>query len=240
MNLPGGETLTVPDAFAGDFAAVLFYRGAWCPYCNAQLGAFQRAGEALAGAGIRVAALSADDEATTAELAARHGLAFPAGYEEGHTSGLRPLPVAARAEGAEALILTGRDVGTPIIQFSPPEGTAFFGPVISRLPAPEDAARLWDYVTGLAGFPGFAELKRSLRERPQLRGSGADPDAAGTEEDWYAGRRRAASSVAGSPFYQHLAAEHAGVEARRSADIGSDDEVRDHDSLGGRRELGHR
>src|ERR1700749_5077624 len=80
MNVPGGEELTVPAAFAGDFATVLFYRGAWCPYCNAQLRAFQRAGEALADAGIRVAALSVDDEATTAELSARHGLAFPVGY----------------------------------------------------------------------------------------------------------------------------------------------------------------
>jgi hypothetical protein len=186
---------------------------------------------------------------------------FPAGYEEGHTSGLRLLRVAARvraehgraavgsfyeavsseifdapgaasltaairgsrafvepllaraglhadladalddtrwddvirAEGDEALALTGKDVGTPIIQFGPPAGTAFFGPVISRLPAPEDAVRLWDYVTGLAGFPGFAELKRSLRERPQLRSFGVDPGAAGTEEDWHAGSRKTAS-----------------------------------------------
>ena len=80
MNVVGGETLTVPDALAGDFAAVLFYRGAWCPYCNAQLRAFQRASQALTDAGIKVAALSVDDEATTAELAARHGLAFPVGY----------------------------------------------------------------------------------------------------------------------------------------------------------------
>ena len=80
MNMPGGETLTVPDAFAGDFAVVLFYRGAWCPYCYAQLAAFQRARQALADAGIKVAALSVDDEATTAGLAARHGLTFPVGY----------------------------------------------------------------------------------------------------------------------------------------------------------------
>jgi len=39
----------------------LFYRGAWCPYCNAQLRAFERASQALAGNGIRVAALSVDD-----------------------------------------------------------------------------------------------------------------------------------------------------------------------------------
>ena len=95
-----------------------------------------------------------------------------------------------RAEGEEALSLTGSDVGTPIIQFNPPGGTAFFGPVISRLPEPEDAVRLWDYVTGLAGFPGFAELKRSLRERPQLRSFGADPGTAGAEEEWHAGSRK--------------------------------------------------
>jgi alkyl hydroperoxide reductase subunit AhpC len=41
---------------------LLFYRGSWCPYCNAQLHAFQRAGGVLADAGIRVAALSVDDE----------------------------------------------------------------------------------------------------------------------------------------------------------------------------------
>ena len=39
-----------------------------------------------------------------------------------------------RAETEEALALTGRDVGTPILHFQPPGGTAFFGPVISRLP----------------------------------------------------------------------------------------------------------
>ena len=185
---------------------------------------------------------------------------FPAGYEEGHTSGLRLLRVAARAraehgrdavgsfyeqvsaeifdapgsaeltpavrggrpfaaaalaraglpvgladalddttwdaeilaEGEEALALTGKDVGTPILHFSPPEGTALFGPVISRLPSQEDAVRLWDHVTALAAFPGFAELKRSLRERPQLRSFGVDPGAAGAEEDWQAGRRATA------------------------------------------------
>ena len=39
-----------------------------------------------------------------------------------------------RAETEEALTLTGRDVGTPILHFKPPGGMALFGPVISRLP----------------------------------------------------------------------------------------------------------
>ncbi len=95
-----------------------------------------------------------------------------------------------RTETEEALALTGRDVGTPILHFQPPDGTAFFGPVISRLPSPVEAGALWDHVIGLASFAGFAELKRSLRERPQLASFGVEPDTAGREEDWHGGSRR--------------------------------------------------
>lgn len=69
-------------------------------------------------------------------------------------------------------------------------GSAFFGPVISRLPTPEQAVELWDHVVGLAGFAGFAEMKRSLRELPQLRSLGVEPGEAGAEEDWHGGSRR--------------------------------------------------
>jgi peroxiredoxin len=78
--LTGGDTLVLPDDFAGSFGVVLFYRGAWCPYCNAQLRAFQRACEGLADVGAKVVALSVDDEATTKELIAKHGLTFPVGH----------------------------------------------------------------------------------------------------------------------------------------------------------------
>jgi hypothetical protein len=100
------------------------------------------------------------------------------------------LDAILRAETDETLALTGKDVGTPIIHFQPPTGVAYFGPVISRLPNPDNAARLWDHVVGLADFPGFAELKRSLRERPQLASFGVDPDSVGVQEDWHGGSRR--------------------------------------------------
>src|SRR5579863_9219111 len=80
IDTTDGQALAIPDAFAGDFAVVLFYRGSWCPYCNAQLRAFQRSSPALEDAGIRVAALSVDDEAATAELISKHGLTYPVGY----------------------------------------------------------------------------------------------------------------------------------------------------------------
>jgi peroxiredoxin len=80
LTVPGGETVTVPGALAEHYGVVLFYRGSWCPYCNAQLSAFQRASGTLAELGIEVAALSVDDEATTAALIAKHGLTFPVGF----------------------------------------------------------------------------------------------------------------------------------------------------------------
>ena len=43
---------------------------------------------------------------------------------------------------------------------------------------------------GLASFPGFAELKRSLLERPQLASFGVEPGQAGIQEDWHGGSRR--------------------------------------------------
>lgn len=52
----------------------------WCPYCNAQLRAFQRASEDFAAAGIKVAALSADDEDTTCALVDKLRLTFLVGY----------------------------------------------------------------------------------------------------------------------------------------------------------------
>lgn len=80
MTVPGGETVAVPDTFDGGFGVVLFYRGSWCPYCNAQLRSFQRAKETLAGLGAGVVALSVDDETTTAALIDKHTLTFPVGY----------------------------------------------------------------------------------------------------------------------------------------------------------------
>jgi peroxiredoxin len=75
-----GAPFTLPDAFSGSFAVILFYRGSWCPYCNAQLRAFERSRETLDALGAKIVAISVDDEATTRELVAKHHLGFPVGH----------------------------------------------------------------------------------------------------------------------------------------------------------------
>ncbi|HZC52418.1 MAG TPA: redoxin domain-containing protein [Mycobacterium sp.] len=80
VHQTGGGGLILPDVFDGGFGVVLFYRGSWCPYCNAQLRAFQHAQDSRAKVGAKVVALSVDNEETTAELIAKHGLTFPVGH----------------------------------------------------------------------------------------------------------------------------------------------------------------
>lgn len=76
----GGGTIQIPQHLAGSYGAVLIYRGSWCPYCQAQLAGFQRASERLATSGIKVMALSVDDEATTKGVIEKNRLGFPMGH----------------------------------------------------------------------------------------------------------------------------------------------------------------
>ena len=76
----GGGTISIPQSLRGSFGVVLIYRGAWCPYCQAQLGGYQRASERLAAAGIKVVALSVDDEATSVGTIEKFKLSFPVGH----------------------------------------------------------------------------------------------------------------------------------------------------------------
>jgi peroxiredoxin len=76
----GGGTIHISQSLQGSYGVVLIYRGAWCPYCQAQLAGFQRASEKLAEAGIKVVALSVDDEATTVGTIEKFKLSFPVGH----------------------------------------------------------------------------------------------------------------------------------------------------------------
>jgi peroxiredoxin len=76
----GGGTISLPDDLAGSYGVVLIYRGSWCPYCNAQLAAFSRALDALTELGVKVVALSVDDDETSAAFVAKHKLRFPVGH----------------------------------------------------------------------------------------------------------------------------------------------------------------
>jgi peroxiredoxin/uncharacterized protein (DUF1330 family) len=74
------RAMQLPRDLAGSYAVILFYRGSWCPYCRAQLAAFSRATESLRAIGVKVVAVSVDDEATSRGLVDKLRLSFPVGF----------------------------------------------------------------------------------------------------------------------------------------------------------------
>lgn len=107
-----------------------------------------------------------DLDAAFVELLATAGLdpALAAhGTDESHDAFIR-------SETAVALARAGEDVGTPIITFHPgaEREASFFGPVIATVPRGDEAVKFWDAIELIATTSGMAELKRSIRAKPDF------------------------------------------------------------------------
>jgi hypothetical protein len=70
----------------------------------------------------------------------------------------------------EGLALVGQEVGTPIIAFNRSDGreVAAFGPVITKVPAHDDALALWDAFVTVTSLDEFWEIKRTRTVRPEF------------------------------------------------------------------------
>ena len=107
-----GRPTTLTAVRAGRPAVVVFYRGAWCPYCNLALHAYQ---ETLVGAldarGVALVAVSPQKPDGSLSAAEKNGLTFAVVSDPGHQVA-GPLGIVMRhGEGArDAQASLGLDV----------------------------------------------------------------------------------------------------------------------------------
>jgi peroxiredoxin len=72
-----GATVKLATLYAKGPTFVIFYRGGWCPFCNAQLHSLSEAKAEFDKRGVQLVAISVDKPSEEAKTQALHGVAFP-------------------------------------------------------------------------------------------------------------------------------------------------------------------
>ncbi|HWD84563.1 MAG TPA: peroxiredoxin-like family protein [Solirubrobacteraceae bacterium] len=120
---PHGQPITLSEALAGRPGVLVFYRGAWCPYCNLALRTYQAAlVDELEGRGVQLVAVSPQRPDGSLTMQEKHGLRFPVLSDPGSALGRTAAIMTQPAEEALAAQLKlGLDLeavnadGTPAI-----------------------------------------------------------------------------------------------------------------------------
>lgn len=60
LDAPDGTSVSLKETVTGKHSVLIFYRGGWCPYCNAHLGQIQSAESRLKEMGYQILAVSPD------------------------------------------------------------------------------------------------------------------------------------------------------------------------------------
>ena len=143
----GGE-VALSDLLARGPVVLVFYRGAWCPYCNLQLAAYQGALAEITDAGATLVAISPQTPDASLTLAEQRELAFPVLSDAGNAVAASYGVVLAQPEATAAEL---HKLGVDLADFN--------GNHSGRLPA---AAT---FVIGRDGAVGFASVSGDYRWR---------------------------------------------------------------------------
>jgi peroxiredoxin len=143
----GGE-VALDDLLIGGPVVLVFYRGAWCPYCNLQLAAYQGALADIRAAGAVLVAVSPQTPDQSLTFAVQKALEFPVLSDVGNAVARQYGLVFTQSDAATA---TSRELGIELADFN--------GDDSNTLPAAST------FVIGQDGVVRFASVSGDYRWR---------------------------------------------------------------------------
>lgn len=106
-----GDTVRLSDLLQAGPVILSFYRGQWCPFCNLELQALQRAMADVESAGATLVAVSPNTPDVTMSTVEKHALTFPVLSDHDNAVARRfNLVYEMTAENIENYRAKGRDV----------------------------------------------------------------------------------------------------------------------------------
>jgi peroxiredoxin len=143
----------LPDARGGEIAlddllidgpvVLVFYRGAWCPYCNLQLAAFQGGLAEIRAAGAALVAVSPQTPDQSLTFAEQKALEFPVLSDVGNAVAAQYGLVFTQSEAVTA---TSRQLGIELADFNGDDSNTL--PAASTFVIGEDGGIRFASVTG--------------------------------------------------------------------------------------------
>lgn len=76
LSDPGGKTVSSKQLLKGGNLVIVFYRGAWCPFCNTYLRSLQKRLPEITAAGGTLVAISVENPDSSAAVAKKNEVAF--------------------------------------------------------------------------------------------------------------------------------------------------------------------
>lgn len=143
-----GESISLEDLLVAGSVVLVFYRGAWCPYCNLQLAAFQGELGEIRAAGATLVGISPQTPDASLSFADSHALEFPVLSDSGN-----------RVAAQYGLRFTHSTASTAILQELGVDNVAIYGDDSNTLPAATT------YVIQPDGTISFAAVSGDFRWR---------------------------------------------------------------------------
>ena len=111
LSTAEGKSITTTELLTGKQTILIFYRGGWCPYCNAHLKELQTIESQLIGLGYQIVAVSPDEPKQLLNTFGKDSLKYQL-FSDSHTELIKKMGIAFKGSEKMSKMLTDYSAGS--------------------------------------------------------------------------------------------------------------------------------